>query len=316
MEDDVGTLKIRPLSPELLEYAIKKLNEDPKRREADVKAIREWLKKQTHIIADPSDQLIVSFLRGCKWSLEKTKVKLDMFYTMRTMAPELFKNRDLNKDAKLREIIENTYFFPTGHDFEGRKVYMMVIGKDDPEGKIKMEDVIRMNFVMMDYMVMHDDETIVKGIVQVGDLAMMKMAYATQMMPSFMKKINVCFEEGYPFRPQAMHMINMPSFFEKVMKFFQSFQKEKITRRQAVYGSNWEKMYETVPKKIMPNEYGGEAGTIDSLSKKFAKELLEFNDWLIADEKNGVDEKKRIGRAKTKEDLFGMEGSFRQLEFD
>ncbi|CAB3376558.1 Hypothetical predicted protein [Cloeon dipterum] len=316
MEDDVGTLKIRPLSPELLEHAIKNLNEDPRRREADVKAVREWFKKQTHIIADPSDQLIVSFLRGCKFSLEKTKKKLDMYYTIRSMAPEFFKNRDLNKDAKLREIIENTYMFPTGYDFEGRKVYMMVIGKDDPEGKFKMEDVIRGNFVLVDYMVLHDDESIVKGSVQIGDLAMMRMSYVTQMMPSFMKKMSVCFEEGYPFRPQAMHMINMPSFFEKVLKFFQSFQKEKMTRRQTVYGSDWEKMYETVPKKIMPNEYGGEAGTIDSLSKKFAKELLEFNDWLIADEKNGVDEKMRVGRAKTKEDLFGMEGSFRQLAFD
>jgi hypothetical protein len=106
--DDVGSLKIRPLSPELLEQAIKNVGEDPKRREADVQAIRDWLKKQPHIIGTPSDQLIITFLRGCKFSLEKTKQKLDMHYTMKTLVPEFFKNRDLNNPT-LREIFEIGY---------------------------------------------------------------------------------------------------------------------------------------------------------------------------------------------------------------
>jgi len=104
MADDVGSLKIRPLSPELLEQAKKKLNEDPKRRAADVQAIRDWLKKQPHIIANPSDQLLISFLRGCKFSLERTKEKLDMYYTMKTIVPEFFKNRDLSNET-LKEIL-------------------------------------------------------------------------------------------------------------------------------------------------------------------------------------------------------------------
>lgn len=79
LEDDVGSLQIHPLTPELLQQAMEKVNEDPKRREADVQAIRDWLKKQPHIIADPCDQLIVNYFRDCKFSLLKTKQKLDMF---------------------------------------------------------------------------------------------------------------------------------------------------------------------------------------------------------------------------------------------
>jgi len=105
MDDDVGCLKIRPLPPDLLEHAIKKLNEDPKRRAADVQAIREWFKKQPHIIADPSDQLIISFLRACKFSLERTKEKLDLYYTVKSALPELFGGCDF-RDKKLREIAD------------------------------------------------------------------------------------------------------------------------------------------------------------------------------------------------------------------
>lgn len=36
----------------------------------------------------------MTFLRGCKFSREKCKRKLDMYFTMRTAAPEFFANRD------------------------------------------------------------------------------------------------------------------------------------------------------------------------------------------------------------------------------
>ena len=39
------------LSPELQEIARKTLHENPERREADIQHIRDWLKKQPHLIS-------------------------------------------------------------------------------------------------------------------------------------------------------------------------------------------------------------------------------------------------------------------------
>lgn len=41
----------------------------------------------------------MTFLRGCKFSREKCKRKLDMYFTMRTAAPEFFANRDPTSSA-------------------------------------------------------------------------------------------------------------------------------------------------------------------------------------------------------------------------
>jgi len=46
-------------------------------------------------LTPPDDQRIMTFLRGCKFSLEKTKRKLDMYFTMRAAVPEFFNDRDV-----------------------------------------------------------------------------------------------------------------------------------------------------------------------------------------------------------------------------
>lgn len=101
-------MSIRSLPKELQEKAIIELGEVPNRIQEDVKQIREWIQKQPHlkikngknllyifsIVVDFNiildDQWILSFLRACKFSLQRTKEKLDLYYTLRSLSPELF----------------------------------------------------------------------------------------------------------------------------------------------------------------------------------------------------------------------------------
>lgn len=41
------------------------------------------------------DQFLVSFLRGSKYDMNLAKQKIDLFFTMRTMMPEITENREL-----------------------------------------------------------------------------------------------------------------------------------------------------------------------------------------------------------------------------
>lgn len=71
--------------------------ENPEDIERDVTIIREWLNRQPHLPKDMDDGRLRTFLRGCKFSLEKVKKKLDMYYTMRNAVPEFFANRDVDR---------------------------------------------------------------------------------------------------------------------------------------------------------------------------------------------------------------------------
>lgn len=90
MSDDNS---IRRLSPELAKKAQDELGEVPDRINEDIDTLRTWISKQPHLKARQDAQFLVAFLRGCKYSLEKTKLKLDNFYAMRGAVPELYKNR-------------------------------------------------------------------------------------------------------------------------------------------------------------------------------------------------------------------------------
>lgn len=98
-------LDIRPLDPALQKVARDELNEDPAKMEDAVAALRDWIRKSPHLRARTDDQFLVTFLRATKYSMEKAKKKLDMFYTLRTHIPELMLDRD-PYDEKVHGIIK------------------------------------------------------------------------------------------------------------------------------------------------------------------------------------------------------------------
>lgn len=93
--------EIRKLSVGLAKVAAKEANEVSERIQTDIDALRDWIIQSPHLRLRTDDQFLVGFLRGCKFSLERAKQKLDLFYTVRTHAPELIRNRDPMNDHVL-----------------------------------------------------------------------------------------------------------------------------------------------------------------------------------------------------------------------
>ncbi|XP_067015371.2 retinol-binding protein pinta isoform X2 [Anabrus simplex] len=306
---------LRPLSPELQEIAKKELGEDPNRVERDLESIKEWLKKQPHLKTRTDDQFLIAFLRGCKFSLERTKEKLDMFYTMRTALPEYFSKRD-PMDPEMQEVLKLGLIVPLpGLDDQGRRVLVNRVGGADPD-KISIQTVMKANYLLWDIMMLEDDVGMVKGYVGLADLKGATVAHAMQMTPSIMKKTMTCFYEAYPIRVKGWHYIHVHPIFDKLFLFASQFVKEKIIRRVHFHGDNMESVYQHIPKSVLPKDYGGDGPSVEELTAEWKKKIESYRDYFLEDSKYCSNEKKRPGKPKSSEDLFGLEGSFRQLTFD
>lgn len=99
-----STINVRQLTPSLAKLAADELNETPERLESDLKNLKEWIKQSPHLRVRTDDQFLVTFLRGCKFSIEKAKQKFDLYYTVRSQLPEVMLERD-PLDEKLQKII-------------------------------------------------------------------------------------------------------------------------------------------------------------------------------------------------------------------
>ncbi|XP_042230144.1 alpha-tocopherol transfer protein-like isoform X4 [Homarus americanus] len=303
------------LSEELQKRAKEEINEDPERRAEDIQHIRDWLKHQPHIKARTDDWTILRFLRGCKFSLQRTKEKLDMFYTCKSLCPEWYKNRD-PQDKKMRAILELGGMLPLkGRSVRGARVVVARLGLPAAVN-FTMDELTKVNQLMIDLLMEEDEAVSVTGLEIIIDIEGMTLTHVAQMTPVFVKKAMTMMQEGYPMRPKGLNYINTPAAFDTVFNIFKTFMKEKMKRRTHFHGSDLDSLHKEVPKEVLPVEYGGTNGTIEDIKKYWLQRVDARRDWLIEDEQYGVDESKRPGKAKTSADLFGIEGSFRKLNVD
>lgn len=96
-------INIKKLPAELQKVAENELGEVPDRIPEDLQVLREWINKQAYLQARQDDQFLIQFLRGCKYSLERAKEKIDLFFTLKSKFPDLFNTTNIH-DAKFREM--------------------------------------------------------------------------------------------------------------------------------------------------------------------------------------------------------------------
>ncbi|XP_022912225.1 retinol-binding protein pinta-like [Onthophagus taurus] len=308
-------MSVRPLCPELQAKAIAELNEDPKRIDDDIQALRDWLEKQRHLTPRMDKQFLLSFLRGCKFSLEKAKKKLENLYTMKTILREFFENRD-PLSPEIQAILKLGPFLPLTKVGSPDAPRIILFRHVDPAVH-KMKDIFKVNIMISDILMNEDDQIIIGGMVALQDMAGVGSSSMVHMDLSLTKKAMMFFDGAYPQRPKAMHFINLPSFFDTMYNMMKPFFKEKMMKRFVIHKvTNMDEIYKHIPKSILPTEYGGDAGPIQDLIDHWKAKVESYAEWFKEDAKYKSDESKRIGKPKTESDLFGIEGSFRKLNVD
>ncbi|KOB76021.1 Cellular retinaldehyde-binding protein [Operophtera brumata] len=236
------------------------LNENKDTRDADLAHIKEWLKQEPHLPDEFDDQRIMTFLRGCKFSLEKTKRKLDMYFTMRTAVPEFFNDRDVTR-PELQEILN--------------MVQMPPLPGLTPEGR---PDAFKLALMMGDLRLAEEKEG-VAGDVYVLDASVATPTHFAKFTPTLVKKFLVCVQEAYPVKLKEVHVINVsPSSSTLIAMIF----------------------INTFLRKCC-------------LQNAWVKKMEEYTPWFKEQEDLKANEALRPGKPTNYDELFGIDGSFRQL---
>ncbi|XP_071639391.1 alpha-tocopherol transfer protein-like [Temnothorax longispinosus] len=288
------------------------LKKNPELKEADIQMLREWCEKQPHL-PKISDSELALFLHSNYYRLEPTKTTIDAFYTVRTHVPEFFSNRDPNNNKELKKATETV----TAQVLEGttKEGYNIIYGRllDSDPSHFVYNDVMKLQNMVIDLWLY--TEGTCEGNIILIDMKNVSFGHVGRLSPMGLKKWLYYLQEGLPVRLKGLHFMNSSPVIDVIMNMMKPFMKKQLMDMFHMHTTN-DTLEKFIPLEILPNEAGGQAGSLQELHDKQVKKLVNHVAWFQEEEGHRVNEALRPGKAKTATDLFGVEGSFKKLEID
>ncbi|RZC38351.1 alpha-tocopherol transfer protein-like [Asbolus verrucosus] len=272
----------------------------------DIDLIREWLKKEPHLPQNITDDFIEKVLLRNKFRVERTKQKLENYFTLRGNNKELMSDfQNIVPTKQTTTFLPMPRLTPSLERINILKLKNADLDQYDIYKVIKTDLAIGQLALQYDYAV--GDRFIV-------DFEGFTLGHLTKFYPVPLAKHVTLFEEAYSCRILGIEFVNLPSFASKILAICKMIMRPKFIEKMKIH-DNLESLHEVVPKEYLPSEYGGTFSNIPDLLKKWDEAVVSHYDFFLENYKNVSQEHLRIGKTIANE-AFGADGTFKQLEID
>lgn len=286
----------------------KKTEED---LENDVNILRTWAVTQPHFPEKPSDRILRFFIVLTKFSIEKAKKKLDMYYTIRSLMPEYFKCQPLSPEMALQG--KTYYIIPlpkTAPDFK-RIIYSQVNPNYEPEFFIH-ERVVE-NFINVAELLVNYDKCY--GIHFILDCIGAKLGHITKFSVMALKKTVIILEKVFSNRVTSLYIVNQPPILDNfINNIFKPVLPHKIRNRVTVH-SDSSILLRDFGQSVMPKDIGGEEKSLEELYECQLQQFKQYKDRFDVLGTLRVDESLRPEKL-VNDDILGYYGNFKHLNLD
>ncbi|XP_011505041.1 PREDICTED: alpha-tocopherol transfer protein-like [Ceratosolen solmsi marchali] len=310
-------MSLLPPTPQQQKRIHDELPPDSEMRKRDILAIKEWLTKQPHLPNHMDDKRLEHFLFGCKNSIERCKLILETYFSARTALPEFFYNRDpLACDIQQNCDVVQYFVLPKLTE-EGYRVTIFRL-KETMLERFSLTAITRRILMVLDIR-LREEASLTN--IMIFDLKGFCAGHFTKCSPtrSIVRKAMLATQNSMPFRLHRIHYLNAPSFISNVLNIFYPLLKEKLIEKFRIHTGGFEELYPYLDKRILPNEWGGEAGTLNELNDAWRLKIEKHRDWFLREEKlSKTDENARLpcNKSLIEKHLEGVQGSFRKLNID
>ncbi|KAJ3619002.1 hypothetical protein MTP99_005792 [Tenebrio molitor] len=286
----------------------KEFNKTQEAVSEDVQIIRKWLQTQPHLPEIMTDIVISKFLVLNKFSIEKTKQKIDMYYTIRSLIPDWYDQCN-PKLPCMKATIDSCYVFlhPAVLN-ESDRVYMFKMKKPNTYSPREL----LMLFVQFSELRLAEDYAL--GDVWIMDLANFTLNDSLKMTPTIIVKIFAIYEKVFSLRVRAVYLLNTPSYMSSILAFLKTLLKPKLFSRIHVH-QDVEVLKEIFSDDILPKDYGGSGPSLEQLNDLMKVKLEEFQDRFDQLDQMRVDESLRPEKL-VNNDILGFYGNFKKLDVD
>ncbi|XP_062060228.1 alpha-tocopherol transfer protein-like isoform X2 [Lepus europaeus] len=215
------------LSEELVAKAREELQEKPEWRLRDVQALRDMVRKEHPTLSTSlDDAFLLRFLRARKFDYDRALQLLVSYHSCRRSWPEVFSNL---RPSALKDVLASGFLTVLPHT-DPRGCHVVLIRPDRwIPSNYPITENIRAIYLTLEKLI-QSEET----------------------------------QDGFPIRIKAVHVVNEPRIFKGIFAIIKPFLKEKIANRFFLHGSDLNSLHTNLPRSILPGEYGGTAGELDT----------------------------------------------------
>ena len=184
------------------------------------------------------------------------------------------------QNESISELIRSGYLFVLPQrDASGRRVVFSQAGSLDAS-KFTAADVMRVHLLTWERLLL-DEECQINGLTYIMDEQNANWSHITIWTPSEVTKAFQASEKSIPIRHRQVNFISLPWAMSLVFRFAKNLLSPKLRKRLYTF-SDVEQITEDVPSSILPNEYGGEGGSVDEMIEAWHKELQERREDILA----------------------------------
>ncbi|KAF5284662.1 hypothetical protein FQR65_LT13493 [Abscondita terminalis] len=275
----------------------------------DVENIRVWLTKQPHLPDTLEDHVIERFLVMSKFYLEIAKSKIDMYFTVRSLIPEFYNLHPCGEAIKA--VYSVAYIVPLPNLTPSLSRIVCCKLKDpNPE---KFDAISCISYLLNIAEIRLREETSASDT-YVCDLEGGTLTHVAKFTPMLLKKLNFLLEKVFAMRSKAIYLCNAPAFIDSFLTILTRHFKPKLMERVIVC-KDLDQLHRAVPKSALPKEFNGSLKSLqvyqDLWMRKFEHEKLVFDRLRTLRVNENLRPQKLL-----EDDIFGVQGNFRQLSMD
>lgn len=263
----------------------------------DLEILKDWMEDNPDLQCKIDDHWLLVFLSSCKYNVERTKAKIEMFYLIRYVMPEIFTNRD-PRLPRVQQILNLGLFVPLVNP-ESEDNYDTIIVRMtffDPD-KIPLQLLMKVNLMIIDVL-LTDEATHFKRFEFLVDLKDFSNKYQEQLLPNQMKRLLQYFEDSYPVKVKAVHFINPPPYAMPFLNLFTLFVSEKNRNKIHIYCENEEfDITQIFPREVLPKEFNGTNSSFDEIRAQWKAKVEDYRDWFLEGENQFTPDSSRLPKS-------------------
>ncbi|XP_065205554.1 alpha-tocopherol transfer protein-like [Planococcus citri] len=285
---------------------------NPKLKKSDIDQLNEWVKSQSHLPPDITEEQLILFHHSCYYKMEDTKNCINIYYTLRIGTPEYFVRRDVTHSSLQQALNVLEYgVFPV-RDPNGYQIIFHRLKIFDAS-KYVFQDGVKLLSMAIDAC-LHVDGT-APGYIFLFDMRGVKLTHLTRLSLGALKKFFLYVQEGLPVRLKAIHVLNTKPLIDKIMILVRPFMKKELLNMIHFHGCDeLEEVYESLPRSCLPSDFGGDLPSCEELYQQYIEWMKKLKKFFEEDEKKFI-----LVNVNLKKDIdlkVDTEPSLQSLEID